>query len=156
MECSWICFWQNTMELSMTHPATRFFLLAAKPSKQVWMSKSWCQWFMFAHESVLLTFMPTCISPLGKSPIFPQLWEPTYFTSQWMGIKWIDINWLFCMLGFYQKSLYIYCLYSRWKTQSRWTIQSVNTCENIVYTSHFHWKWQFDETGNFLMKLSPK
>ncbi len=43
-----------------------------KPSKQVWMSKRWCQQFMFALKSVPLTFVPTCISPLGKSPILPR------------------------------------------------------------------------------------
>jgi len=36
------------------------------------MSKRWRQQFMFARKSVQLTFVPTCISPLGKSPIFPQ------------------------------------------------------------------------------------
>jgi len=30
---------------------------------------------MFAHKSVSLTFKPSCHSPYGKTPIFPQLQE---------------------------------------------------------------------------------
>ncbi len=41
-----------------------FFLLTLKTSL--------CEWEMLAHKLVLLTSVPVCISPLGKSPIFRQ------------------------------------------------------------------------------------
>ncbi len=74
LECSRIFFWHNTMEPSVTHPTTRCISLMLKPFKQVWMSKTWCQWFMFGHKSV-----PMCSRLLGKNTIFPQ-WYLFYFT----------------------------------------------------------------------------
>ncbi len=74
MECSRIFYWQNTIEPSMTHPATRCIILLYDLQKKMGWKRPH-QWFTFAHKLVLLTFMPMCLSPLGKNPIFQQFFH---------------------------------------------------------------------------------
>jgi hypothetical protein len=59
----------------MTHPATRWCIILLLDLQNKFGWKGWRQWFMFALQSVLLTFMRMRLNTLDKNPIFPQTAE---------------------------------------------------------------------------------
>ncbi len=81
-------------------PSNKILFIACQPSKQVWMSKRWHQWF-FTHKLVLLTSVPTCISLLVKNPIFPDSYEKwSKFTRSFCKKENVTVN-IFSLLWNY-------------------------------------------------------